>query len=583
MNKNRWLFLTLAFVLIASLLLAACQPAAEEPAPEEPAAEEPAAAAEEPVAEEAAAEEPASEEPVAEEAAAEEPASEEAGSDASGTFVFAVTAEPDTLDPAKTGASISDQVLYFLGCSLITYDADGNYVPYVAESWDVSEDGLTYVFHLRDDVKYHNGDPVTAQDFAWEYTRALDPETVSPSAGPSLGDVASVTALDDTTLEIVLGSPNFPFLFALSDPGYMQPINQAYFEEIGEEAYARQPMGCGPYMFESWETGSLVTLTRNPDFNWGPAGAWENTGPWYIETIEFQIIPEQSTISAGLESGEIDAANITQIDKQYMETLDNLNIEGYLQPGLRPYVTINVSHFPFDDLRVRQALNMAINREAAVQVLVQGDGVVQNGPLSPAQIGYWEGVEDLGYPYDLEAAAALMEEAGFAKDDEGYWGKDGERISLTFYTLPIEGWVRAAELVQQQYKEFGIELTIQQEEQGVVIPLVMGGEYDISMFGMTHSEADILWLMFHSSQIGGFNYAFVDDPTLDEILDRTRTEIDPAARQQAVDEAQAYLVEQAYFIPLYAPMNYMAVSARVQDYRFSDLLTLQIDAARLEE
>ncbi len=566
MKKFRWLYLIFAVVTIALLALTACQPAAVETPAAEATEEETVATEEVASPEEAAA--------PAEETA---PAAEE--SKVGGTLVYAVTAEPDTLDPAKTGAAVSDIIMGTIGCSLVTYDTEGNIVPYVASSWEVTEDGLTYTFHLRDDVKYHNGKTVTAQDFAFEYLRALDPETASPSTGPQLGNVDSITALDDTTLEIKLASANYPFLFSLGDPGYMQPVKQEDFEAMGADAFGRVPIGCGPYKFVEWETGSKLTVERNPDFNWGPADAWQNTGPWNIESIEFRVIPEIATITAGLESGEIHVAAITQTDKEYLETLDTVNIESSLQPGLRPYIAINTAHAPFDDINVRKAFNMAIDREAALQVLVNGEGEVQYGPLSPAQIGYWEGVKEIGYTYDPEQAAALMEESGYAKDADGFWGKDGQRISLTFYTLPVETWVKAAELVQQQYKEFGIELTIQQDEQGVLIPLILGGDYDISMFGMTYAEADILWLMFHSSQIGGFNYAMVNNPELDAILDRTRTEIDPAARQQAVDEAQQYIVEQAYFIPLYVPMNFTAVSSSIIDYRFSDIRGLDLDSA----
>ena len=543
MKKTHWIMIILGLVIAASLALSACQPTAEQPAVEEPVA-------------------------------VEEPASK-----VGGTLVYAIAAEPDTLDPAKTGAAVSDIVMNTTGCSLVAVDVDGNVVPYVAKDWNVSEDGLTYTFSLRDDVKYHNGKSVTAHDFAFEYLRALDPQTASPSTGPSLGDVESITALDDYTLEIKLASPNFPFLFSISDPGYMQPVKQEDFEAMGEVNFGRTPIGCGPYKLVSWETGNKITVERNPDFNWGPAKAWRNTGPWYIEHIEFRIIPEVATMAAGLEAGEIHLAGITQSDKDYLSTLDIINIEGALQPGLRPYVAINTSHVPFDDINVRKAFNLALDREAAVQVLAKGDGEVQYGPLSPAQIGYWDGVKEIGYGYDPEQAAAYMETAGYTRDAEGFWGKEGERLSLKLYTLPIDTWIKAAELVQQQYNEFGIELTIQQEEQGVAIPIILGGEYDITMFGMTYPEADILWLMFHSSQIGGFNYAFVNNPELDEILDRTRTEIDPAARQQAVDEAQKLIVEQAYTIPLYAPINYTAINSKVKDYLFTNLRGLDLDSA----
>lgn len=571
MKKNAKVSIVFAILAIALLALSACQPAAE--TTEAPAAEAPA--------QEAPAEEAPTEEAPVEEAPAEEAPAET--SKVGGTLIYAFNQEPDSLDPAVTGAAVSDIVLGTIGCSLVTYDDEGTVVPYIAESWEVSEDGLTYTFHLRDDAKFSNGKPVTAQDFAFEYLRALDPDTASQSTGPQLGNVTSITAIDDYTLEIVLGAPNYPFLLSIGDPGYMQPVNQEDFETMGADAFARGPVGCGPYKIASWETGSKITVVRNPDYNWGPADVFENTGPWNIETIEFRIIPEAATILAGLENGEIGIANITTIDKQYLETLDEVNIEGYLQPGLRPYLAINVAHAPFDDLNVRKAFNMAINREAAVQILAQGDGQVQYGPLSPAQIGYNPAVEGIGYTYDPDGAAALLEESGYAKDADGFWGKDGQRISLTLYTLPVDSWIKTAELMQQQYDQFGLELTIEQSEQGVLTPIILGGVYDISVFGMTYPEADIMWLMFHSSQIGGFNYAGVNDPVLDEILDRTRTEIDPAARQAAVDEAQTYIVEQAYLIPIYIPINYMAVNSSIKDYRFSDIRLFDLDSAYIEE
>lgn len=564
MKKPNWLSLTLAVVMITALLLTACQPAAE--------------ATQQPAAESTQAEQTAEEAPAQEASAAPVEETSKVG----GTLIYSVTAEPDVLDPAKTGAGISDLILQTVGCSLVMLDTQGNVMPYVATSWDVAEDGLTYTFHLRDDVKYHNGRTVTAADFAFEYLRALDPATASPSAGPSLGNVESITAIDDVTLEFKLATANYPFLISLSDPGYMMPINQEDFEAMGAEAFGRAPMGCGPYIFKTWETGSKVVVERNPDYNWGPEGVFENTGPWNIQQIEFRVIPELATVSAGLESGEIHVAAITQTDKEYLSTLDNLTVEGSLQAGLRPYVAINTSHAPFTDVNVRKAFNMALNREAALAVLAKGDGEVQYGPLSPAQVGYWDGIKEIGYTYDVETASALMEESGYAKDADGFWAKDGQRISLTLYTLPVESWVKAAELLQQQYKDFGIDLTIQQDEQGVLIPIILGGDYDITMFGMTAPEADIMWAMFHSSQIGGFNYAMVNDPTLDAILDRTRTETEPDARQAAVSEAQKYIVEQAYLIPLYVPVNYMAISTAVKDYRFSDIRGLDLDSAYIQ-
>ena len=555
--KNKSLFVIMSLLLIVSIILTGCGKT-----------EEPAAVEEAPAAEEAVAEEEAVEEAVVEETA--EPT----------TFSWAIQTDPDTLDPHKTGAAVSDYVMSFIGSSLVALDTDGSYKPYLAKSWEISEDGLTYTFTLRDDVLFQDGTSLTAGDLAFTYNRALDPETASPSAGPMLGPVASIQALDDYTLEFVLETPFFPFLYGLTSAGYLMPLSQAYVEANGDDYIARNPMSVGPYKMSEWVTGEYVLLEKNPDFNWGPE-TWGNTGPWHIDYIKFPIIPEQSTTVAGVEAGEIDLSPVEAKDLELFQS-DSFDILEQPQQGLRPYIALQTTSAPLDDINVRKALNMAINREAVLQLLEQGNGVVQYGPLSPSQIGYWPGVEEYGYPYNPDEAKALLEGAGYTMNADGYYEKDGEILAFTLFTLPVESWVKAAEVAQSMFKDIGVEITIQQEEQGVVIPKILGGEYQISMFGMTYPEADVLYLMFHSSQIGGFNYAFVNNPELDAILDRTRSETDPAARQEAVNEAQKFIAEQAYTLPLYAPINFWVLNSRVKNYVFNPTIGFILADAYIE-
>jgi len=264
--SKRLLLVPLALLLVLSMLLGACASAATE----------------------APAEEAPTEEAPVEEAPAEETSVEEAPA-AETVMKLAISTDPDTLDPHLTGAGISSLVMGFVGISLIYVDDEGIYYPYLAESWDVSEDGLTYTFHLRTDVTFHNGDPVTAQDVAFTYTRALDPELASPAAGPMLGSVTEVVALDDATVQFTLAAPYYPFLFALSDPSYLMVMSQSYVEEMGEDL-GRHPMSAGRYIFSEWITGEKVVLERNPDFNWGPA-CWQNTGPWAIDNLSSSSFP----------------------------------------------------------------------------------------------------------------------------------------------------------------------------------------------------------------------------------------------------------------------------------------------------
>jgi peptide/nickel transport system substrate-binding protein len=506
---------------------------------------------------------------------------EEAGPAVGGTLVWALPAEPDTLDPQKTAAGVSDAVNVMIGASLVMLAPDGSYVPYLAESWEISDDGLVWEFKLKENILFHDGTPLTAEDFVWTFERAMNPDTASPVSATLLQPVASLEAVDDYTLRITLAEPFFPFLNNLASQGYLMPLSQAAVEQWGED-YGRHPVGVGPYRFKEWQTGNKIVLERNPDFDWAPEYAHQ--GPRYVENVEFRIIPEYATIVAGLEAGEVDFAEVEPKDLEHLEATGQMEIYAELQQGLRPYVSINTAQPPFDDLRVRQAFNLAVDRDALIRVVELGNAVPQYGPLSPSQTGYWEGVEYIGYGYDLEKAKGLMAEAGYTPGSDGILEKDGEPLSLVLKTLAIESWVKNAQILQEQYKALGVDIQLEQADQGILIPDVLGGNYQMAVFGITWPEADMLFMLFHSSMLGALNTDQVSDPDLDEILTKTRTTVDPAERQQWVNEAQRRIVEQAYAVPLYIPQNFFALNQRVNGEVFSNTtLNLYLEDAYIGE
>ena len=561
MKKKLFVFILLT--LVVSLLLGACGPTATKA----PAAEESA------LVEEAT---PAEEEAPAEEAA---PAEEE--SLVGGTFKYAVRTEPDTLDPHKTAMAVSDTIMQYIGGSLVWMTPDFTYEPYLAESWSTSEDGLVWTFILRQDVKFHDGTPLTAHDYAYTFNRAIDPAIASPGAGAMLGDVISIEAIDDYTLAITLPQPNAPILYALSDPGYMQPISQAILESVGEDNFGRAPVGVGPFIFKEWATGEKIVLQRNPDYNWGPASV-QNSGAFYIETLEFEVIPEYATILAGLESGDLDAATVEPVDVDRLQETELFSIYSGLNPGITPYVTFNLSKPPFDDVLVRQAFNLAVDRDSLVQVVVQGKGEPQYGYLSATVMGSWKGAEEAGYHYDLEAAKALMEEAGYTLNADGIYEKDGVSLSLVLYSGIADQVIKTAQVLVEQYAQLGVKLEIQQMESGILYPKFMSGEYEIGMAGLTYGEADLMYIAMHSSMIGGLNLSYLNSPEFDALLEQSRAESDQVARQAVLDELQQIILEEAYVVPLYAPMAFTAVSKDWQGVVFNEpLITLDLSGAFL--
>ncbi len=478
-----------------------------------------------------------------------------------GTLVIAMDSEPLTLDPHFSGSG--GREFLYLGATLVAKDPfqDGAYVPYLAESWETSEDGLIWDFKIREDVKFHNGTPLTAHDFVWTFERALDPEINSPAAGSSLGSVAAVEAVDDYTLRLTLHQPYYPLLENL-ELGFGQPLSKEAVEEWGEE-YGRHPVGVGPFKFKEWVTGEKVVLERNPDYTWAPP--FLHPGPAYIETIVVRYIPEYATRLAGMETGEIDfVAGVLDKDVQLLKGTGKIDVyEGY-KGGMTPYVALNIAQPPFDDLRVRQAFNYAMNKEGLIQVVVGGKGIPQYGPISLVTHGYWPGVEYVGYHYDLDKAKELLAEAGYTANAEGMLEKDGQPFELALKAFQGGSFDKVTEVLQAQYKELGVSVEIEKKEAGVLYGELMTGQFAAVVFGYDYTEFAVVPIFFHSSNIGAMNFTSVNDPELDAFLDATNYETDPERRQRAADDAQRRIVEQAYVVPIFTPTQFAAISTRVQ-------------------
>ena len=481
-----------------------------------------------------------------------------AGPQVGGTFTFAWPQEPSTLDAHKTAESFAYGIMRFIGASLVELGSDGEIYPYLAESWDVSDDGLVYTFNLRDGVTFHNGEPFTAADYKYTIERAIDPETASPGAGGMFGPIASVEAPDDLTLVINLAEPFFPFLISLATlDGYIQPLNQTAVEGSGDD-YGRNPVGVGPYRFVEWITGERIVLERNPDFDWAPGFADEG-GP-YIETLVFRILPEDSVRLAAIEAGEADYSDVRFRNLGIVEDAGGYDLLPVPVAGASPMIFMNSSRPPFDDVLVRRAVNLAINKDVMIQVHGDGNGTPQAGPLSPAVIGYAPEVEELGYPYDPAQARGLLEEAGYTLNADGIYEKDGIPLSATMIASTTSTGDIVAQVAADLLGDIGMQVEIEILDQGVVIQQMLAKEYDFGVLGYGYPDADILFLVYSSK---GAIPIVGSDPALDEILDLTRSTVDPLERQQYVTEAQIMIIEQAYIVPLYASNGYFAVNSNV--------------------
>jgi peptide/nickel transport system substrate-binding protein len=499
-----------------------------------------------------------------------------------GTLVVALPGEPDTLDAHQSSSLSTAVVTVLIGASLAAPAPDGQIVPYLAERWEASEEGLVWTFYLKKGVTFHDGTPFTARDYVWTIRRAQEPAHRAKEAGVRFQAVAAAEALDDYTLQIRLEQPDVTILFNLMHSQYVMPLSQSAVEAWGD-AYGRHPMSVGPYRFKEWMAGHKIVLERNPDFDWGPGYAHQ--GPRFIQEIEFRILPDYATIAAGLEAQEIDLAFFVQPnDVARLRETGGFQISEQVHQGAHPFVALNRAQPPFDDLRVRQAFNLAVDKGPLIEAVALGHAIPQYGPISPAVAGYWPGVEEIGYRYDLDRARALMAQAGYAPNDEGLLERDGKPLRLTLKAPSVHpDLVKTAEVLQAQYRALGADIEIAVQEPASLTEDRQRGDFELMVTRFNALEADVLFRQYHSSTGFSGDTAEAPDLELDRILEQTRATVDPQARQGWLNEAQRRIVEQAYLVPLYTPITYWALSTRVVGAVFPRLTNgLFLDDAYIE-
>lgn len=544
-------------LLVLALLFTACTPT-QSPTTQ-PAAQE---ATEAPAEPEAATEAPAAEEPAATEAPEQSPATEEVVQ--GGTYRLQISEEPDTLDPHKSSAAVSAGILRFVGDPLIYKGLNKDYLPGLAKEWSVSEDGLTWTFVLRDDVTFHDGTPFNAQAMVQTFERAIAPETASPIAGSLLGQVEKFDVIDDYSFSITLKAPNADFEENLTDTGRLLAISPAALEEYGDDI-GRHPVSTGPFMFKEWVSASSITLVKNPNYNWGPS--FVHQGPVYLDELVYNIITESATAQASFENGELESLGLAPADIHWMMDTGEYQFLTYDRKGVGLFMEFNVLKAPFDDIKVREAFNYAVNKQSVVDIALEGFGKVAYGPLPPTIRGYWEGIEEYAPGYDPEKAASLLDEAGWLLNEtSGMREKDGQQFKFTVYTAPIDTWIASLQLVQGDLASLGITMEIQSYEFGTLLEKLMAGEQSANVMGYTYLTPGIFDLWFHSKNIGtGLAHSHFNSPEFDKMIEDSLVMTDWDERQALLIDMQKFVIDNYLWVPIYNNTYYVALQPWVKN------------------
>ncbi len=486
-----------------------------------------------------------------------------------GEITIGMTEEPDTLDVQKSAMLAASIVTSQLGGGLVYYDPKTNEVkPYLAESYKISADGKTWTFILRSGVTFHDGTPLTATVYKQSFERALAPETAAPLAGQMLSSIASIDAPDDKTLVLHLKEPTAPLLTNLWDPSTMQPVSVEAVKKAGND-YGRNPIGVGPWKFRSWKPGESITLVRNDAFNWAD-GLAENQGPPRPDKLNFKFIKDIQTMLAALESGTLDIAmDIPAKDaKKYKDNAAYTVLEK-MRSGVT-FIEMNTENEILKDVNVRKALNLAVNKEAILKGVLQGEGEVADGPLPSSMFGYDPAIKQYAYKYNVEEAKQLLEASGWQLNAQGIREKDGKKLSLTLTSLPK--FAQANQLFQGMLKEIGVELNIQLLEIATVLEVAGNGKFDLAMLYYVDNDPNILYTLMHSSQIGGGNHSRINSKEIDMLLEKGKATLEPVERQKLYEQVQKIAVDQAYWIPLYTDKEFTIVNKRVHGVKLHPLL-----------
>ncbi|MDB5077194.1 MAG: ABC-type dipeptide transport system, periplasmic component [Chloroflexi bacterium] len=476
------------------------------------------------------------------------------------TLTVALNPEPDTLDPQKTGTAVTSSIAAYFGDTLVALSPKNQIVPDLAKSWTVSKDGLTYAFNLRQDVSFQDGTPLNAAAYVATFKRLLDPAT---KAAVELGQLPSIAAVTETgkySFSIKIKAPSAFFLYNLSDSNF-QPLSPTALKSEGA-GFGRKPVSTGPWQVQSWTTGQQIVLVKNPNYKWGPS--FVHHGPANIDKLVFRVLLNAASATAAFQNGEVDQLLLDSASVARIQSAGKYQILKQLNPGVRE-LELNVTQPPFDDIRVRKALNYAINKDAVVKVAINGLGVPVYGVLSPAMYGYWPGIKSYGYSYNPQKALALLAQAGYTKNSSGQLAKNGKPLSFTLLSNPIPFFKLASLVIQDQLKQIGITVNIETQQFATEIASIHKGTAQADVMGYNYPHPGIFYIWFHSSQQhAGFNDSFYADPKLDALIVKMQSTVDTAARNALVVQLEKTVSDQALWVPLFDEYVYTAFQPRVK-------------------
>ncbi len=474
-------------------------------------------------------------------------------------------ADTKSLDPIRETDGETFRVTENIYETLVSYeDTNTTVIPGLAESWEISEDGLTYTFKLRQGVKFHDGTDFNAEAVKFNFDRWMDKSNKyhDPEGFPYYNDmfggykgdpdhvIKEIKVVDAHTIQFVLNRTQAPFLANLG----MSPFAIASPKAIEGGKLGDEPVGTGPFKFAGWKRNDIITLEKNPDY-------W-NKGYPKLDKVIFKVIPENTARLTALTSGEIDLMDgLNPDDAEAVK--ENKDLQLLLRPSMNVgYLAFNTEKKPFDNPKVRQAISHAINKPEMVKAFYSGLGEPATNPMPPSLWGYNDQIKDR--EYNLDQAKKLLAEAGYP---------NGFKVQFMAMPVPrpyIPDGKKMAEAIQQALKKIGIETEIVTMEWATYLEKTRLGEYEMCLLGWNGDNGDpdnFLYTLLDKNTINGNNIPRYSNEEVHQLLLKAQSTSDQKERETLYKKAQELIFNDAPLVPIAHSTPPIAAKAGVTGYQ----------------
>ncbi|MBE9478980.1 MAG: hypothetical protein IMY80_03360 [Chloroflexi bacterium] len=488
-------------------------------------------------------------------------------SDTESTLNYGLTLAPSGIDPHLNASAELGIPLNSVYDTLVFLDLEsGEFIPGLAERWEISSDGLLYTFYLRKDVRFHDGTPFNAQAVQDNLDYTLNPDNHSQKAATMLGPLNQMDILDEHTIAFVLDEPFAPLLDSLSQV-YLSMASPTALKQWGSSEYQFHQVGTGPYRFIEYIPNDHITLERNPDYAWGPS-IYDNTKA-SVERIIFYFYEDAASRALALERREVDIlGEIPPHEADRLASSVDFSLSPVAIPGQPLQFFFNTIASPTDDLRVRQALLLAVDKKSIVLTVFGSHSPISNSPLS--QAGFEKISELPPSAHNPEGARKLLEEAGWIlESQEPYRKRDGEPLVIKLIAPPWGSNSEVAQLLKAGWENIGIdvELTIAPGF-GTLKEVQSSGDYHAIGINFFGTDPDLLRSFYASD--GFYNWTGFSDSEIDRMLNEAaRASLAPDRRVELYNQIVHAITDNALVLPIRDYVNLIVVHQRIEGLKFS--------------